>query len=141
MHNSSRRYQGYRDILRLHLPDSLHLEDLVAIKCCFGGLNEYKVSIKEKISKLSGWINGPYRALTIVVLAVLLVLFGRDVFESWRVRSEISRLRERKEMLERSIREDSTLLENLDDPEFLEQFAREKFLMRKEGEEVYVIKK
>ncbi len=97
------------------------------------------MSLKEKFGKLSGWINGPYRALAIVVLAVLLALFGRDVFESLRVRSEIGGLKDRKEQLERSIAEDSTLLENLDDPEFLEKFAREKFLMRREGEEVYVI--
>ena len=97
------------------------------------------MSIKEKFGKLFGWVNGPYRALAIVVLTVLLVLFGRDVFESLRVRSDIGTLKNRKAQLERSIAEDSTLLENLGDPDFLEQFARENFLMRKEGEEVYVI--
>ncbi len=97
------------------------------------------MSIKEKFGKLFGWINGPYRALAIVVLAVLLVLFGRDVFESLRVRAEIGNLKDRKEELERSIAEDSTLLENLNDPDFLEKFAREKFLMHRDGEEVYVV--
>lgn len=97
------------------------------------------MSIKERFVKLFGWINGPYRALAIVVLVVLLVLFGRDVFESLRVRSEINKLEGRKARLERNIAEDSTLLENLKDPEFLEQFAREQYLMRREGEEVYVL--
>ncbi len=99
------------------------------------------MSVKEKISKLFGWVNGPYRALAIVMLVVLLVLFGRDVFESLRVRSEINELKDRKAKLEQTIAEDSALLENLKDPEFLEKFARENFLMRGENEEVYVIKK
>ncbi len=34
---------------------------------------------------------------------------------------------------------DSTLLRNLDDPEFLEKYARENYLMRREGDHVYVI--
>lgn len=97
-------------------------------------------TVKEWLGRVFGWINGPYRALAIVLLALLLVLFGRDVLESLRVRGEIRELRRRKTELERSIREDSTLLRSLDDPEFLEKFAREKFLMRREGEEVYILK-
>lgn len=95
--------------------------------------------MKEKLKKLSGWINGPYRAVGMVVLALLLVLFGRDVLESVRVRNDIRRMSNRRVELERRIRDDSLLLENLKDPDFLEKFAREKYLMRKEGEEVYKV--
>jgi cell division protein FtsB len=97
------------------------------------------VNVKELFGKALGWINGPYRALSIVLLAVLLVLFGRDLVESLRVRREINELENRREQLEQRISEDSTLLRNLDDPEFLEKFAREKFLMRREGEELYIV--
>lgn len=98
------------------------------------------MSIKEKFGKLFGWVNGPYRAMAIVIFIVLLVLFGRDVLESFRVRNDIRKLSNRREVLERHIAEDSTMLENLKDPEFLERYAREKFLMRREGEEVYIIR-
>lgn len=97
------------------------------------------MSIKERFGKIFGWVNGPYRAVAFVVIVILLILFGRDVLESIRVRNEIRRLSNRKEMLEQQIREDSTLLQNLRDPDFLERFAREKYLMRKEGEDVYII--
>lgn len=101
----------------------------------------YAHTLKERIKKLFGWINGPYRAAAAVVLAVLLVLFGRDVFESLRVRNDIRKLRARKEFYERSIERDSTLLQNLRNPDFLERYARERYLMKRDGEEVYVIKK
>jgi cell division protein FtsB len=97
------------------------------------------VSINEWSGKALGWINGPYRALAIVLLAVLLVLFGRDAMESFRAQREINDLKKRRLELEQRICRDSTLLRNLDDADFLEQYAREHYLMRKEGEDVYIV--
>ena len=73
------------------------------------------------------------------MVLVVAVLFGRDVLSTMRVRADIRRLRERKEELLQSIAADSALLRSLDDPEQLEHFARERYLMRREGDEVYVI--
>lgn len=94
---------------------------------------------KARLGKLTGWVNGPYRAVAFAVLLVVLVLFGRDVLSTLSVGSDIRRLREQKQELLRSIASDSTLLKNLDDPEFLERYARERYLMRREGDEVYII--
>jgi cell division protein FtsB len=99
------------------------------------------MSAKEFFGKIFGWVNGPYKAFAIVVFVLLLVMFGSDVKEMVGVRAEISKLTERKEQLRQQIEADSTLLENLKDPEFLEKFARENYLMRREGEEVYIIEK
>ncbi len=73
------------------------------------------------------------------LLVLLVVLLGRDVFSSWHLRGEIGRLRERRQELRDSLAADSILLERLDDPEFLERYARERYLMRRAGETVYVI--
>ncbi len=91
------------------------------------------------LKKIFGWVDGPGRAISFAVLVILLIFFGRDVVSSLRVRAEIRDLRQRKEALERTIAADSTLLRNLDDPEFLEKYARENYLMRREGDHVYVI--
>jgi cell division protein FtsB len=99
------------------------------------------MSVKDSFGKIFGWANGPYRAIAIAIVVLLVVLFGRDIREIFGVRAEIGRLNERKEELRRQIAADSTLLENLKDPDFLERFARENYLMRREGEEVYIIEK
>jgi cell division protein FtsB len=101
--------------------------------------NSGKQDAKSLLGRLSGWVNGPSRAIAFAVFLVVAVLFGRDVLSSWHVRDEIRDLRRRKEALERSISADSTLLKNLDDPEFLERYAREHYLMREEGEQVYAV--
>ena len=87
------------------------------------------------------WINGPYRAVGVVVLVILVVLFGRDLLESFRVAYDIRRLSNTRQMLRQSIEQDSVLLRKLDDPDFLEKYAREQYLMRKPSEEVYIIMK
>lgn len=89
--------------------------------------------------KIFGWVNGPSRAIALAALVVLLVLFGRDVLSSWSLRGEIGQLRERKKELLENLAADSVLLERLDDPEFLERYARERYLMRRAGETVYII--
>jgi cell division protein FtsB len=99
------------------------------------------MSFKEGLSKIFGWANGPYRAIALAFFVLLLVLFGSDVKDMIGVRAEIRRLTDRKEQLLQQIKADSTLLENLKDPDFLEKFARENYLMRREGEEVYIIEK
>jgi cell division protein FtsB len=97
-------------------------------------------TMRERLGKVLGWVNGPYRAVAFAVLVVVVVLFGRDVLSTMRVSGEIRELRRRKQQLQQSIAADSTLLRNLDDPEFLERYARERYLMRRAGETVYIIK-
>ena len=98
-----------------------------------------KQGVKQWFGRVFGWVNGPSRAAAFAVFIVVAVLFGRDVFSSLGVRGEIRELHKRKRQLERSIAADSTLLKNLDDPEFLERYAREHYLMRKEGETLYIV--
>ncbi len=98
-----------------------------------------KPGVKQWFGRISGWVNGPSRAAAFAVFIVVAVLFGRDVFSSLGVRGEIRELRKRKQRLEQSIAADSALLRDLDDPEFLERYAREHYLMRKDDETLYVV--
>jgi cell division protein FtsB len=89
--------------------------------------------------KLFGWVKGPSRAIALAGFVVVVVLFGRDVLSSWHLRGEIGRLRQQRQELLDSLAADSLLLRRLDDPEFLERYARERYLMRRPGETVYVL--
>ncbi len=95
--------------------------------------------VKKRRFRPFGWVNGPSRAVALAALLVLAVLFGRDVLSSLQLRAEIGQLERRKKELQESLAADSVLLRQLDDPEFLERYAREHYLMRKEGETVYII--
>ena len=53
--------------------------------------------------------------------------------------SEIDDLIIRKEKLKKEIVNDQKLINDLKDPDNYEAFAREKFFMKKEGEEIYII--
>ena len=96
--------------------------------------------MKAFLDRLLGLVTGRYKVLAILVVALVLVLFGRDIVESIRLRVQIRELERRKAYYQNRIEEDSTLLENLRDRDFLERYAREKYLMRAEGEEIYIIR-
>ncbi len=52
---------------------------------------------------------------------------------------EIKKLEEQRSQLEEEITKDKALIEKLKDPEQLEKYARERYNMKKEGEEVFII--
>ena len=52
---------------------------------------------------------------------------------------EINDLKEQKRLLEIEIINDKKLIEDLNDLDNYEAFAREKFFMKKENEEIYII--
>jgi len=77
-------------------------------------------------------------------IAVLIVLIGvldrNNLIERGKLLSRIHELEAQRDYYRQRISEDSTLLENLKQTEFLEKYAREHFFFRKEGETVYVVK-
>lgn len=77
----------------------------------------------------------------IAVFILLITVFDRNnVIEGWRVKQKITELEAQKEYYQQKITEDSTVLENLKNDQFLEQFAREHYLMKRDGETIYLIK-
>nr|WP_299172353.1 septum formation initiator family protein [uncultured Allomuricauda sp.] len=55
------------------------------------------------------------------------------------LRSEIQKLKKQQEFLQGEIAKDKEILEKLSDQGELEKFAREKFYMKKENEEIFLI--
>lgn len=78
--------------------------------------------------------------LTIVVFILLLVFFDRNNFIDRReVQKEIEELEVQKAYYLERIKEDSTVLTKLKDDAYLEQYAREHFLMKREEDVVYIL--
>ena len=82
-----------------------------------------------------------WRILTIVVSVLTLFIIGRSVISIIRSQHHINILeRERTEYLNR-IAEDSIMLNNLKDDQYLEKFARERYNMQRKNERVYIIER
>ena len=60
--------------------------------------------------------------------------------QAWRLKQKINELEAQKDYYQNKITEDSTILENLKDDRFLEQYAREHYLMKREDETIYLLK-
>ncbi len=57
------------------------------------------------------------------------------------VKAEISVLEQERDFYLEKIRQDSLVIKNIDNREFLEEYAREEFMMKMAGETMFVVKK
>ena len=55
------------------------------------------------------------------------------------LRKEVKKLEQQKQFLQSEITKDKKILEKLSTPEELEKFAREKYFMKKDNEEIFLI--
>ncbi|MDR2886260.1 MAG: septum formation initiator family protein [Rikenellaceae bacterium] len=78
--------------------------------------------------------------ITIAAFVLLVTFFDNDnLLDRWKIKGRIRDLERQRDYYQSRITEDSTLLNNLKDDTFLEQYARENFRMRRAGETVYLI--
>ena len=79
--------------------------------------------------------------ITIAVFILVITVFDKNnLIEAWRLKQKINELEAQKDYYQNKITEDSTILENLKDDRFLEQYAREHYLMKREDETIYLLK-
>lgn len=81
-----------------------------------------------------------WRIITIVISALTLFIIIQSAWRIIRSKREINRLTRLQEQYQRQIEADSTLLYRLQFDEYLEQYARERYNMQRENEQVYKIK-
>ena len=74
---------------------------------------------------------------SVILLGVILI--SRPLYSIIRTSMEIKELNREKAIYKNSIRRDSTLIENLKNDEFLERYAREKYLMQGKNEQVFIV--
>ena len=78
--------------------------------------------------------------ITIAVFILVITVFDKNnLIEAWRLKQKINELEAQKDYYQNKITEDSTILENLKDDRFLEQYAREHYLMKREDETIYLL--
>lgn len=94
----------------------------------------YENTIVRFLKRYWHWI-----VVTALFLAVIFLFAEITLFEVRDIRLRVEQLSAERDKYRAQIEADSTFIENLKQDEFLEQYAREKFYMKSEGEEIYVI--
>ena len=93
--------------------------------------------LKEK--KWFAFVSNVY-VLTLTAFVVWMLFLDTN---SWlthkELNDEIEKLEQQKKHLQEEIARDKETMEKLKDPAELEKFARERYYMKKEGEEIYII--
>jgi cell division protein FtsB len=90
--------------------------------------------------KIPGWLKNKY-SITGIIFLIWLSFFDRnDLISQFRTRRELQKLEEEKKFFIEEIKKDNEELNDLKtNPKTLEKFAREKYLMKKDNEEIFVI--
>ena len=79
--------------------------------------------------------------ISIVVFGLLIVVFDKNnLIEAWRLKQKINALEVQETYYRQKISEDSTVLENLKNDRYLEQYAREHYLMKRKEETIYLVR-
>ncbi|MAZ37103.1 septum formation initiator family protein [Salibacteraceae bacterium] len=90
--------------------------------------------------KLPSWLRNRY-AITLICFFIYMLFFDRhDLISQWHLKQELGKLEENKEYYKVQIGQTSEDLNNLlTNDDNLEKFAREKYLMKKPNEDIFVI--
>lgn len=90
--------------------------------------------MKQFLKKYLHWLLATLLFLVLIFFVSDLTLVGLV-----RTKRSVERLEGEIEFYREQIREDSLFLENLKEDEFLEKYAREKHLMHRKGEQLFLI--
>jgi len=95
---------------------------------------------KPFLSRIPPWVKNKY-FLTIVAFIIWVCFFDKnDLISQFSFRKELRELEEDKAYYIREIEKNKKdMTELMSDPEHLEKYAREHYLMKKEEEEIFII--
>ena len=97
--------------------------------------------VKKIIEALPKPIRNKYVITSILFLLWILFLDDYNLINQKRMQEKVNELVKQKEFYNSEIKSDSTELSELkNNPKQQERFAREKFLMKKENEDVFIIR-
>lgn len=78
--------------------------------------------------------------LILIVFAVWMIFFDANSYLIHReLDQEINNLKSNAEFYQTEIEKDETFMKNLEDEEEMERFAREKYYLKRENEDIYII--
>src|SRR5690606_22225899 len=96
--------------------------------------------MKRVLSYIPVWLKNKYAIAVAVFLFAVLFMDKNDLFTQMSRKKELGRLKESKEHYTKEIKKLKEIKEGLEkDPRTIEKYAREKHLMTKENEDIFLI--
>ena len=96
---------------------------------------------KIKKSKIFKLLSNIYVFTSLVFFIWIFFIDSNSVLVNLKLSNELKELKERKLLLEKQIEIDKQIISNLNNPDSLEKYAREKLYMKKENEKIFIIDK
>ena len=97
--------------------------------------------IKDLYQRLPAPLRNKYLITFIVFLVWIFFIDKFDIITQIKMNKEFKQLKQQQEFYKEEIEKDSTEIYNLNNnPEEQERFARERFLMKKENEDLFIIR-
>ena len=96
--------------------------------------------MKKLLDRLPPWLRNRY-GLAVGVLVVWLAFFHNyDLYTTWKLRRQLHQLHEQRAWYEAEIGNTREQLHELtSDKQLLEKFARERYLMKRDNEDIFVL--
>ncbi len=97
--------------------------------------------IKDLYQKLPAPLRNKYLITFIVFLVWIFFIDTFDIITQIKMNKEFKQLKEQQEFYKSEVKKDSTIIYNLNNnPEEQERFARERFLMKKDNEDLFIVR-
>jgi len=103
-------------------------------------MNSFKVFIKKiQANRYFKIFTNFYIIISLFFIIWMLFIDTNSYLFHRSLNSEIDQLIQKRENLKKEIDKDKKFINDLKDPDNYEAFAREKFFMKKDGEEIYIL--
>ncbi len=85
-------------------------------------------------------IRNKYFIVSVLAIAWLVFFDGHNIASQFSRKKEIKELEEKQSFYEKEIKQDKEMLEKIqNDTNFMQKYGREKYLMKKDNEDVFLI--
>jgi cell division protein DivIC len=92
-----------------------------------------------KENKIIKIISNKYIIVLVLFIIWMLFIDENSYINHRELNKEIDKLENANQYYKEQIEEDRKIIDNLNDPDSLEKYAREEYKMKKENEEIYII--
>lgn len=97
--------------------------------------------MKHIYQRLPAPLRNKYLIIFVIFLIWIFFIDTFDILTQIKMKQELNQLKKQEEFYKSEIEKDSTMLYNLNnDTQEQERFARERFLMKKENEDLFIIR-
>jgi cell division protein FtsB len=94
---------------------------------------------KIRENRVVRFLSNKYVLILLVFVVWMLFFDENSLMNHWELDREIDKLEKSNEYYREEIHNDKKVIDNLNDPDSLEKYAREEYKMKKENEEIFLI--